>query len=298
LPFEGVKIADFSWIGVGPITAKYLADHGATVVRVETEHPADRLRLVGPFKDNVAGVNRCQFFASFNTSKMSLALNLKRPEGLEVAKRLIGWADICLDSFTAGTMAELGLGYEVARELNPSVIMASTCLLGQTGPAARLAGCGYPRGDLEFYEITGWDAPRRAVQRLPTRSSALLAATLMAALDHRRRTGRPDIWPSTEESSLYFLAPGCSAISSAVACGGERRVATDAPHDAYPCAGETSGARSPSKPMRSGSHCDEPWAIRNGRRWPRSPRRPGDSRGETRSGPSSRTSRAGTSRAR
>ncbi len=89
LPFAGVKIADFSWIGVGPITAKYLADHGATVVRVETVHPADRLRLVGPFKDNVAGPNRCQFFASFNTSKLSLALNLKMPEGFEVAKRLV-----------------------------------------------------------------------------------------------------------------------------------------------------------------------------------------------------------------
>src|SRR5205823_1084399 len=121
LPFAGVKIADFSWIGVGPITAKYFADHGATVVHVETVHPADRLRLVGPFKDNVPGVNRCQFFASFNTSKLSLAVNLKRPEGLEVAKRLLSWADVCLDSFTAGTMADLGLGYEVVREINPSI---------------------------------------------------------------------------------------------------------------------------------------------------------------------------------
>src|SRR5262249_25272910 len=139
LPFAGVKVADFSWIGVGPITAKYLADHGATVVHVETEKPADRLRLVGPFKDDVPGINRCQFFASFNTSKLSLALNLKKPEGLEVAKRLLAWADLCLDSFTAGTLASLGLGYEVAREINPSIIMASTCLMGQTGPAAALA---------------------------------------------------------------------------------------------------------------------------------------------------------------
>ena len=67
-----MKIADFSWIGVGPITAKYLADHGATVVHVETTSPADRLRVVGPFKDDVPGTNRCQFFGSFNTSKLSL----------------------------------------------------------------------------------------------------------------------------------------------------------------------------------------------------------------------------------
>src|SRR4029078_8743627 len=76
LPLEGVKGAGFSWIGVGPITAKALADHGATVVHVETDNPADRLRLVGPFKDDIPGINRCQFFASFNTSKLSLQLDL------------------------------------------------------------------------------------------------------------------------------------------------------------------------------------------------------------------------------
>src|SRR5205823_7199682 len=212
LPFAGVKIADFSWIGVGPITAKYFADHGATVVRVETVQPADRLRLVGPFKDNVAGPDRCQFFASFNTSKLSLALNLKQPEGLEVAKRLVGWADICLDSFTAGTIADLGLGYEVVREINPSIIMASTCLLGQTGPAASLAGYGYHAAAIcGFYEITGWnDRPPAGPFNAYTDTIAprFLAATLMAALDHRRRTGEGQYVDQAQmESSLHFLSP-------------------------------------------------------------------------------------------
>ena len=145
LPLEGVKVADFSWIGVGPITAKALADHGATVVHVETDRPADRLRLVGPFKDDVAGINRCQFFGSFNTSKLSLQLDLKHPTGNDIARRLLAWCDIALDSFTAGTMAALGLGYEVARELNPTIIMATTCLLGQTGPAAAAGRLRLPR---------------------------------------------------------------------------------------------------------------------------------------------------------
>ena len=245
LPFEGVKIADFSWIGVGPITAKYFADHGATVVRVETEHPADRLRLVGPFKDNVPGVNRCQFFASFNTSKMSLALNLKRPEGIEVAKRLMRWADVCLDSFTAGTMAELGLGYEVARELNPSIVMASTCLLGQTGPAARLAGYGYHAAAIcGFYEITGWDdrppaGPFNAYT--DTIAPRFLAATLMAALDHRRRTGEGQYIDQAQmESSLYFSRPRLldHQLGGRVPRRAGNESPTAAPHDAYPCAGE------------------------------------------------------------
>ncbi len=245
LPFAGVKIADFSWIGVGPITAKYLADHGATVVRVETVHPADRLRLVGPFKDNVAGPNRCQFFASFNTSKLSLALNLKTPEGQEVAKRLVGWADICLDSFTAGTIGDLGLGYDVVREINPSIIMAATCLMGQTGPAAALAGYGYHAAAIcGFYEITGWDdrppgGPFNAYT--DTIAPRFLAATLMAALEHRRRTGEGQYVDQAQmESSLHFLAP--ELLDRQVSGRMPRRAGNEsplaAPHDAYACAGD------------------------------------------------------------
>ena len=157
LPFEGVNIADFSWVGVGPISTKYLADHGATVVRVETANPMDILRVAGPFKDRVPGPDRTQFFADYNTSKMGLTLDLKNPAGLEVAKKLIAWADIFTESFTPGTVDSLGIGYEAARAINPSIIMASTCLMGQTGSAASFAGFGFHAGAIAgYYEITGW----------------------------------------------------------------------------------------------------------------------------------------------
>ena len=244
LPFAGVKVADFSWIGVGPISARYLADHGATVVHVETEQPADRLRLVGPFKDNIPGVNRCQFFGSFNTSKLSLALNLKHPVGLEAAKRLIRWADVCIDSFTAGTIGDLGLGYDVVREINPQIIMASTCLMGQSGPAAKLAGYGYHAAAISgFFEVTGWDdrppgGPFNAYT--DTIAPRFLAATLLAALDHRQRTGEGQYIDQAQmESALYFLAP--ELLDHQVSGRMPRRAGNDAPnaapHDAYPCAG-------------------------------------------------------------
>jgi crotonobetainyl-CoA:carnitine CoA-transferase CaiB-like acyl-CoA transferase len=244
LPFAGIKIADFSWIGVGPITAKYFADHGATVVHVETERPVDRLRNLGPFKDGIAGANRSQFFGAFNTSKLSLALNLKLPEGLEVAKRLIAWADICLDSFAAGTMERLGLGYDVARALNPGLIMASTCLMGQTGPAAAMAGYGYHAAAIcGFYEVTGWsDRPPGGPFNAYTDTVAprFLAAALMAALDHRRRSGEGQRLEQAQmESALYFLAPELLDYQ----CSGRlprragNQAAAAAPHDVYPCAG-------------------------------------------------------------
>jgi len=142
LPFEGVKVADFSWVWVGPTTTRYLADHGATVVRVETQSPPDRMRAMGPYKDGVPGTNRSHAFADFNTSKLGLSLNLKNPAAVEVARRLIAWANVYVESFTPGTMDDLGLGYETARSLNPSIIMASTCLMGQSGPLASFAGFG------------------------------------------------------------------------------------------------------------------------------------------------------------
>jgi crotonobetainyl-CoA:carnitine CoA-transferase CaiB-like acyl-CoA transferase len=245
LPLEGVKVADFSWIGVGPITAKALADHGATVVHVESDSPADRLRLVGPFKDGIPGVNRCQFFNGFNTSKLSLQLNLKHPTGVDIARRLLSWCDIALDSFTAGTMADLGIGYDVARELNPGIVMATTCLLGQYGPAAKLAGYGYHAAAISgFYEITGW--PDRAPAGpfnayTDTVAPRFLTAALLAALDHRRRTGEGQFIDQAQmESALHFIAP--ELLDVQVSGTSARRNGNvdpqHAPHDAFPCAGD------------------------------------------------------------
>ena len=244
LPFDGVKVADFSWIGVGPISAKALADHGATVVHVENDDPPDRLRLVGPFKDDIPGIDRCQFFASFNTSKNSLQLDLKHPVGLELARKLLAWCDIALDSFTVGTMAALGLGYDVARTLNPDIIMATTCLMGQTGPAAKLAGYGYHAAAVSgFYEITGWDdrppgGPFNAYT--DTIAPRFLATALIAALDHRRRTGEGQFIDQAQmESALHFLGP--ELLDVQVSGVSPRRAGNHdpchVPHDGYPCAG-------------------------------------------------------------
>lgn len=245
LPFEGIKIADFSWVGVGPITAKYLADHGATTVRVETTDPMDLLRSIGPFKDNIPGPDRTQFFGDFNTSKLGLTLDLKSAAGVDLARRLIAWADLYLESFTPGTVDRLGIGYQQARALNPSIIMASTCLMGQTGPAASFAGYGLHAGSIAgFYEVTGWpdlppDGPYTAYT--DTVAPRFLASIIMAALDHRRRTGQGQhIDASQLEIALHFLAPQIMDyhVSGSMVTRNGNRSETAAPHGAYPCEGD------------------------------------------------------------
>ncbi|MFQ6028655.1 MAG: CaiB/BaiF CoA transferase family protein [Dehalococcoidia bacterium] len=245
LPFEGIKVADFSWVGVGPITAKYLADHGATVVRVETEQRPDILRSAGPFKDSVPGPNRSHFFGEFNTSKFGITLDLKNPAGLDVAHRLISWADVYLESFTPGTVDSLGIGYQTAQSLNPSIIMSSTCLMGQSGPAAPFAGYGFHSAAIAgFYEVTGWpdlapDGPWGAYTDVI--SPRFAVAAIIAALDHRRRTGQGQHIDAAQlEMSLQFLAPQIidfNVSGQGVSRNGNRSE-TSAPHGAYPCRGE------------------------------------------------------------
>ena len=245
LPFDGIKVADFSWVGVGPITTKYFADHGATTVRVETAAPMDLLRFTGPFKDNVLDPDRSHFFGDLNTSKFGITLDLKSPAGVDLAHRLLAWADVYVENFTPGTVDRLGIGYEKVRALNPSIIMASTCLMGQTGRSASFAGFGFHAGAIAgFYEITGWpDLPPDSpwVAYTDTIAPRFLAATIMAALDHRRRTGEGQYIDASQlEIALHFLAPQTMdfRVSGRIVSRNGNRSTTAAPHGAFPCHGD------------------------------------------------------------
>jgi len=245
LPLEGLKVADYSWVGVGPISGKYLADHGANVIRIESSNRADNLRTAGPYKDDVAGWNRSHFYGEFNTSKRSLGLDLKHERAAEVNARILAWADVVLESFTPGTVDRLGIGYDAACKLNPGVIMVSTCLMGQTGPYASMAGYGYHAASVAgFHELTGW-ADRAPVgpwnAYTDTVAPRFLTATLLAALDQRRRTGEGQhIDLGQMEAALHFLAPEILSHQATGEIYGRNgnRARDAAPQGVYACAGE------------------------------------------------------------
>ena len=162
-----------------------------------------------------------------------------------MALRLIEWADVYLESFTPGTVERLGIGYTKAREVNPSIIMASTCLMGQTGSAAGFAGFGFHAGSIAgYYEITGWpdlppDGPWTAYT--DTVAPRFLAATVMAALDHRRRTGQGQHIDAAQlEMGLHFLAPQIIdyRLSGRAVSRNGNRSETAAPQGAYRCEGD------------------------------------------------------------
>jgi len=245
LPLADVKILDFSWVGVGPITVKYLADHGATVVRVESHARLDVVRLGPPWHDAEPGIERSQFYASYNTSKYGLALDLTKPEARDIARRLATWADVVVESFTPHVMRGWGLDYDALRRVNPRVVMMSTCLQGQTGPHADYPGFGQLMAALSgFYEVSGW--PDRAPA--PPYGAytdfvvpRLAAAALLAAIDHQRRTGDGQYLDVSQfEAALHFIAPALidHALTGHVATRTGNRTDHAAPHGAYPCAGD------------------------------------------------------------
>jgi crotonobetainyl-CoA:carnitine CoA-transferase CaiB-like acyl-CoA transferase len=245
LPLEGLKVLDLTWIGVGPISTRCLADHGATVVKVESETRADGLRFAGPFADGKPGWNRSQFFGDFNTSKLDLCLDLKHPQATEIARKLVAWADVFVESYTPGAIARVGLGYETLRALKPSLVMLSTCLMGQTGPHKHMAGYGYHAGALAgFTELTGWpDAPPAGPYQAYTDVVAprFLIATLLAAVDHARRTGEGQhIDLAQLEAGLQFLAPELLdyQANSRLAARLGNRGCDAVPQGVYPCKGE------------------------------------------------------------
>ncbi len=244
LPLAGLKVVDFSWIGVGPITAKALADHGATVIRVESERRVDGLRLQPPYKDGVPGLNRSNFFGAFNTSKLGLALDLKNPAGIGVARQLIDWADVVLESFTPGTFAGLGLGYDQVSAHHQDLIMVSTSLLGPGSSVSGTAGYGYHAAAIAgFQGLVGWpdlppDGPYLAYT--DTIAPRFLATTVLAALDRRRRTGQGCLIEAAQlEIALQLLAPELLAhqITGELPPRRGNRAPDVAPQGAYPTLG-------------------------------------------------------------
>ena len=211
-PFAGIKVADFSWVGVGPMMGKALADHGATVVRIESPGRLDLLREAPPFKDGVPGPNRSQFYANFNTSKLGMTLDLKTAPGRELATRMAGWADVVIESFTPGTMARFGLDYATLAADRDDLVMLSTCMRGQFGPERGYSGFGNQGAAVAgLFNLVGWpDRPPCGPWGAYTDfiSPRFGTAALVAALRHRRRTGLGQyIDLSQVECGTRFLAP-------------------------------------------------------------------------------------------
>lgn len=207
-PLSSLKILDFTGLLPGPFGSMVLADMGADVIRVEAPGRPDMVRMLPPMEDNISACH-----AYLNRSKKSLALDLKKPEGVEVVKRLVKNHDIVIEQFRPGVMDRLGVGYEMLKAVNPDVIYCSITGYGQDGPYRDRAG--HDMNYLAIAGVTGYNgrlasgpAPM-AVQVADIAGGSFHAVMgILAAVIHRHKTGEGqyiDISMTDAAFSLHAL---------------------------------------------------------------------------------------------
>ncbi len=238
-----LKVIEFGGYAAGPHIGKILANFGAHTVHVESRERPDGFRIqYPPFKDNRPGYNRSGCFAFFNDSKYSVTVDLKKPAGVALARRMAQWCDLVIENMRPGVMERLGLGFAALAVLNPRLVMLSTCNMGQSGPRADQPGFGSQLSALAgMCGLTGFpDGPPMLLYGpyIDYVASLLGASAALAAVIRSRRTGKGALIDLSQyECGLAFMGAALTDYFAtgrlAERCGNDDPVA--APHGAYRC---------------------------------------------------------------
>lgn len=188
-PLEGIKVLDLSRVLAGPFATMVLGDLGAEIIKIEIPDVGDDSRSFGPFIKKESA-----YFMSINRNKKSMTLNLKKPEGVDILKKLVRKADVIVENYRPGTMEKLGIGYNVLKEINPRIIYAACSGFGHTGPySQRPAYDVIVQGMGGIMSITGQPGgpPTRVGASIGDITAALFTAIgVLAALNVREKTGK------------------------------------------------------------------------------------------------------------
>ena len=131
--FTGLKILELGSGAAGPVATRYFADQGARVIRIESAKRPDFLRLLHFRPNEPHNLEAAPMFVLLNPNKESLTLNLSKPEGVELLRKLISWTDVVAENFSPGVMKKWGLEYEDLKAINPGIVKVRTKLKSQMG---------------------------------------------------------------------------------------------------------------------------------------------------------------------
>ncbi|MBA4489589.1 CaiB/BaiF CoA-transferase family protein [uncultured Paracoccus sp.] len=175
-PLDGIRVVEIGVAMAGPFCAMLLGDYGADVVKIERPGSGDDSRDWPPFFDGALGY----YYAAANRNKRCVALDLKSPEGVAAANRLIDQADVLVHNFRTGVLDRLGLGYDVLSERNPRLIYCAISGFGASGPLRER-----PANDLFMQAYSGGMSITGEPGRAPAKmgmSVADIAAGMFAAM--------------------------------------------------------------------------------------------------------------------
>ncbi|MEZ5263370.1 MAG: CoA transferase [Acidimicrobiales bacterium] len=252
-PLEGVRILDFCWAIAGPLTTRLLADLGADVIKVESEHRLDPIRYIGTMPaDRPPSWNTNGQFNDCNVNKRAVTVNLNTAEGVELARELARGADVVTANYTPDRLDRWGLGYDTLRVVRPDVIMVNLAVMGTFGPNKdwRSYGSG-------IVAMCGLAARTGPPDRDPICLGTLhtdftvpyfAASQILAALLHRDRTGEGGFYELAQyESAVRLLDVELAATLAGRAVpprsGNADRLGGAHPHGAYPCRTDPDGTQ-------------------------------------------------------
>ena len=133
-PLAGVRVLDFGWMIAGAFCSGILGDLGADVIKIEPREIGEPFREIPPFAHKVVGPNTSGAFNLYNRNKRGSTIDVRRSAGRELALRLIAWADVIVENWSAGTFERLGFDEPTIRAANPNVVWVRMAGFGQTGP--------------------------------------------------------------------------------------------------------------------------------------------------------------------
>lgn len=238
-PLSGIRIADFTVHNAGPFCTHLLSQLGAEVVKIESAMRPDAFRKPHPVYGRMGPAT----FDQVASTKLSVRINLKKPEGVALAKRVVAVSDVAAESFRPGVIGRLGLGYEDLRAVKADIIMLAVSSSGQSGPDKHFAGYAPLFGAWGgLGELTGFaDGPPVEMRHVMDHTVGMNSAVaVMAALHRRRATGEGalvDVSAREVASSLLGEALLLAAAGEEVHRMGNAHPRMS-PHGVYPAQGE------------------------------------------------------------
>ena len=190
---KGIRIADFSWVWAGPYATSLLSYMGAEVIKIESHGRIDQTRKGSIMNgDNFSGYDSSPTFNNANLNKQGVTVDITKPEGAALAKKIVEKCDVVVANMRPGKMAKLGLGYEDLKAVKPDIIMLESSGFGATGPYKGFAGFApifASFGGLAY--LTGYEdgTPNVMSGVQDMRAGTISAFILIAALLHKKKTG-------------------------------------------------------------------------------------------------------------
>lgn len=238
-PLAGIRIADFTVHNAGPFCTNLLSQLGAEVVKVESAMRPDAFRKPHPVYGRMGPAT----FDQVASTKLSIRINLKKPEGIALAKRLVAVSDVAAESFRPGVIGRLGLGYEALKAVKRDIIMLSVSSCGQDGPDSHFAGYAPLFGAWgALSDLTGFaDGPPVEMRHVMDHTVGMHSAVALMAALHRRRASGEGCHVDVAAREVASALAGEALLLAAA--GGEPRRMGNAqpglePHGVFPAAGE------------------------------------------------------------